>query len=105
MKLKLRLVFSVAAVLLTNACSTYSTEDYGDADVEAKASLCTNMESAQEMLCKQRQKSLQLGLGADKNCNHPYEYERNRCKGEQAKQKQALAESLKKHMDKEKSKG
>jgi hypothetical protein len=53
--------------------------------------------SAQEMICKERESSLLISLGADKNCNHPYEYEKNRCKSEQAKQKKAFDESLKKH--------
>jgi hypothetical protein len=58
------------------------------------------MDPTQEMKCKEREKSLLIGFGADKNCNHPYEYEKNRCKREQAKQKKALDESLKKHTDK-----
>lgn len=100
MNLNLKLIFSVVILILTTGCSTYSTEDYGDPEVSNKESLCKNMEPAQEMKCKERENSLLIGLGADKNCNHPYEYEKNRCKNEQAKQKKALDESLKKHIDK-----
>jgi len=100
MNLKLKLIFSAVILILANGCSTYSAEDYGDPDVSKNESLCINMEPAQEMKCKEREKSLLIGLGADKNCNHPYEYEKNRCKSEQAKQKKALDESLKKHTDK-----
>ena len=100
MNLKLKLILSVVILILINGCSTYSADDYGDPDVSMKESLCINMEPAQEMKCKEREKSLLIGLGADKNCNHPYEYEKNRCKSEQAKQKKALDESLKKHTEK-----
>jgi len=100
MNLKLKLIYSAVILILANGCSTYSVEDYGVPDVSKKESLCINMEPAQEMKCKEREKSLLIGLGADKNCNHPYEYEKNRCKSEQAKQKKALDESLKKHTDK-----
>jgi hypothetical protein len=100
MKLILKLILSPVILALASGCSTYSTEDYGDADVSKKESLCLNMEPAQEMKCKEREESLLIGLGADKNCNHPYEYERNRCKSEQAKQKKSLDESLKKHTNK-----
>jgi hypothetical protein len=77
-------------------CSTYSKEDYGNPAVSNKESSCINMEPAQEMKCKEREKSLIIGLGADKNCNHPYEYEKNRCKSEQKKQQKALNKSLEK---------
>jgi len=100
MNLKLKLIFSAVILILANGCSTYSEEDYGDPDFSKKESLCINMEPAQEMKCKEREESLLIGLGADKNCNHPYEYEKNRCKSEQAKQKKALDDSLKKHTDK-----
>ncbi|MCJ8321057.1 MAG: hypothetical protein MJK12_15565 [Colwellia sp.] len=99
MNLKLKLIFSAVILILANGCSSYSVEDYGDTDVSKKESLCINMEPAHEMKCKERENSLQIGLGADKNCNHPYEYEKNRCKSEQAKLKKALDESLKKHTD------
>ena len=97
MNFKFKLIFSSVTLMLVNGCSTYSVEDYGSADASQKKSTCVNMEPAQEMKCKEREESLLIGLGADNNCNHPYEYERNRCKGEQAKQKKALDESLKKH--------
>ncbi len=100
MNLKLKLICSAVILILANGCSTYSVEDYGVPDVSRKESLCINMEPAQEMKCKEREKSLLIGLGADKNCNHPYEYEKNRCKSEQAKQKKALDESLEKHTNK-----
>jgi len=97
MNLKFRLIFSAVILILTSGCSTYSAEDYGDPNVSKKKSLCINMEPAQEMKCKEGENGLLIGLGADKNCNHPYEYEKNRCKSEQVKQKKALDESLKKH--------
>jgi hypothetical protein len=100
MNIKLKLILSIVIVIFTNGCSSYSTEDYGDADDSKKESLCINMEPALEMKCKEREKVLIIGLGADKNCNHPYKYEQNRCKNEQEKQKNALNESLKKHMEK-----
>jgi len=100
MNLKLKLICSSVIFLLANGCSTYSEENYGNSDVSKKDSLCINMDPAQKMKCKEREESLLIGLGADKNCNHPYEYEKNRCKSEQAKNKRALDESLKKHTDK-----
>ncbi len=100
MNLKFKLTFSTVILILANGCSTYSVEDYGGPDVSKKESLCINMEPAQEMICKEREESLFIGLGSDRNCNHPYEYEKNRCRSEQAKQKMALDESLKKHTDK-----
>ena len=100
MNLKLKLKFIAVILILTSGCSTYSAEDYGDLNASKKESLCINMDTAQEMKCKERENSLLIGFGADKNCNHPYEYEKNRCKSEQAKQKKALDESLKKHMGK-----
>lgn len=100
MNLKFELIFSAVILILINGCSTYSEEDYGDADVSKKESLCINMDPSQEMKCKESENSLQIGLGADKNCNHPYEYEKNRCKREQENQQKALDESLKKPINK-----
>lgn len=100
MNFKFKLILSTVILILVNGCSIYSAEDYANPNVSKKESLCINMNPAQEMKCKEREKSLLIGLGADKNCNHPYEYEKNRCKSEQAKQKKALDESLKKHMEK-----
>jgi hypothetical protein len=100
MNLRHDLILSVMIIFFANGCSTYSTEDYGASDVRKNQSSCLNMEPAQEMKCKEKEESLLIGLGADKNCNHPYEYERNRCKSEQAKQKKALAQSLEKHKNK-----
>lgn len=87
-------------IILANGCSVYSEEDYGSSADSNKTSSCINMEPAQEMKCKEEEESLIIGFGADKNCNHPYEYEKNRCKKEQVKQEKALDESLKKHMGK-----
>jgi hypothetical protein len=100
MNLKFTLIFSIFIFTLANGCSSYRVEDYGDSGVSKKESLCINMEPAQEIKCKEREQSLLIGLGADKNCNHPYEYEKNRCKSAQAKQKKALKDSIKKHTDK-----
>jgi len=100
MNTKVTTLYLSAFFILSSGCSTYSTEDYGKSGVSNKESECTNMEPAQALKCKEREQSLLIGLGADNNCNHPYEYERNRCKSEQAKQKKALDESLKKHTDK-----
>jgi hypothetical protein len=100
MNFKHKLIFSTVTLMLANGCSTYSVEDYGDPDFSKQESLCINMEPAQEMKCKEREESLLLGLGAENNCNHPYEYEKNKCKSEQAKQKNALEESLNKHTNK-----
>ena len=99
MSLPARLVYtSVVAMLM--GCSAYSSDDYADSKAAKKESLCVNMEPAQEMKCKEQEKQLQIGLGADKNCNHLYDYERNRCLSEQKKKSEALAESLKKHTGK-----
>ena len=101
MNLQFKLIISALISILANGCSSYSTEDYGEAGVSRKAASCVNMEPAQEMKCKEREESLLIGLGADENCNHPYEYEKNRCKSEQAKKQKALDESLKKHSGKQ----
>ena len=100
MNLQFKLTLSTLIIILTNGCSSYGTEDYGEPGVSRKVSSCVNMEPAQEMKCKEREESLLIGLGADENCNHPYEYERNRCRSEQAKKQKALNESLKKHTGK-----
>jgi hypothetical protein len=100
MNLQFKLIISALISILANGCSSYSTEDYGEAGVSRKAASCVNMEPAHEMKCKEREESLLIGLGADENCNHPYEYEKNRCKSEQAKKQKALDESLKKHSGK-----
>jgi len=92
-----KIAIFIAAIALINGCSVYSEDDYGEAPVGMNESLCKNMEPAQEMKCKEREHSLQIGLGADKNCNHPYEYEKNRCMSDQAKQQKALDDSLNKH--------
>lgn len=100
MNLQYKLLSLIVLIVFFSGCSSYSTDDYGESGVNRKVSSCINMEPAQAMKCKEREESLQLGLGADKNCNHPYEYERNRCKSEQAKHQKALDESLKKHKNK-----
>lgn len=100
MNIKINLVFSTLMIFLGNGCSVYSADDYGEVGERQRESSCINMEPAQEMKCKENEKSLIIGLGADKNCNHPYEYEKNRCKSAQAKKQKALDESLKKHTNK-----
>ena len=100
MKVQFKLILSALIIMLANGCSTYTTEDYGESGVSSKASSCVNMTPAQEMKCKEREESLVIGLGANENCNHPYEYEKNRCRSEQAKKQKALDESLKKHTGK-----
>lgn len=100
MHLKLKLMSSLAVIFLASACSSYSTEDYAEPGASQKVTSCINMEPAQQMICEEREKSLLIGLGADKNCNHPYEYEKNRCKSQQAKQQKSLDESLKKRTGK-----
>ncbi|WP_158967281.1 hypothetical protein [Paraglaciecola sp. L3A3] len=97
--MKLKIIFTAVMFIILHGCSTYSSEDYGDPNVAKKESLCINIEPNQYLECKEREQTLILS-GADKNCNHPYEYEKNRCKREQATQKKALDESLKKHTDK-----
>lgn len=97
MHLKFKLISSLAIIFLASACSSYSTEDYAEPGASQKITSCINMEPAQQMICEEKEKSLIIGLGADKNCNHPYQYEKNRCKSQQAKQQKLLDESLKKH--------
>ncbi|WP_085298749.1 hypothetical protein [Cognaticolwellia mytili] len=100
MSLKHSLILLAVVFSLLSGCTTYSTEDYKDSATSKKESSCINMEPAQEMKCKEKEKSLIIGLGADNNCNHPYEYEKNRCKSEKARQQKALDQSLKKHTGK-----
>jgi len=100
MCLKFKLTFSALAFVLVNGCSSYGPDDYAVPYATNKKSSCINTEPAQEMKCKEKEESLLIGLGADKNCNHPYEYEMNRCRKEQAKRQKALDESLKKHTEK-----
>ena len=97
MNLKHNITVLVPLVFLLKGCSSYSEEDYGNAGVTNKETLCVNMEPAQEAECKERERNLVISIGADSNCDHPYEYERNRCMGEKAKQQKQLDESLKKH--------
>ena len=85
-------------LILANGCSTYSKEDYGNSAVSNKESSCINMEPAQEMKCKEREKSLIIGLGADKNCNHPYEYEKTDVKVNRRNNKRRLINPLKKEL-------
>ena len=92
--------YLLVSLILLTGCSSYSEKDYGDANSGEKESLCVNMEPAQELLCKEKEDSLIISLGADKNCNHPYEYEKNKCKNAQIKQQKLLDESLKKHTNK-----
>ncbi|MDB2387119.1 hypothetical protein N9W21_07220 [Shewanella sp.] len=100
MNLKFKLTLFTLVMILANGCHSYSAEDYGKAPVNKKASSCVNMDSAQEIKCKESEESTFMILGADENCNHPYEYERNRCLSEKANQQKALDESLKKHTGK-----
>ena len=98
MNFKVNVISLIAIFISLNGCSSYSDEDYGEPGVGKKESLCVNMEPAQEEKCKERERKLVVSLGADKNCNHPYEYEKNRCKHEQENQKKLLDESLKKRL-------
>lgn len=100
MNFKVNVIPFIIVFMSLYGCSSYSDEDYGEAGVGEKESLCVNMEPAQEEQCKERERKLVVSLGADKNCNHPYEYEKNRCKHEQENQKKLLDESLKKHLRK-----
>jgi hypothetical protein len=86
------------SLVFISGCSTYSEEDYGEAEANKRESSCVNMEPAQEAKCKEREQTLIISLGADENCNHPYEYERNKCKNAKVKKKKLLDESLKKHV-------
>lgn len=97
---KLTLITSALVLMLANGCSSYSQDDYGTAEESKRESKCINMDPAQEMKCKEREHSLMISLGADENCNHPHEYEKNRCKSAQANKQKALDESLKKHTNK-----
>jgi len=97
MKLKFNVIYLATTFVFLSGCSTYNKEDFGEVDVRKRESSCVNMDPAQEAKCKEREQTLVLSLGADKNCNHPYEYERNKCKNAKAKQKKLLNESLKKH--------
>ncbi|MEP4891526.1 MAG: hypothetical protein ABJV04_15990 [Aliiglaciecola sp.] len=97
MNLQFKLILSTLTIILVSGCISYGTEDYGEYGLKRKASLCVNMNPAQEKKCKDREYKLSIGLGADENCHHSYEYEKNRCKIEQAKKQKALDESLKKH--------
>lgn len=94
-KFKAGCLFVVAA--LTIGCSTYSEDDYGQTGEKAQQTSCKNMEPAQEMKCREMEEKLVLGVGADENCNHPYEYVRNKCMKEKAKNKKLLDDSLQKH--------
>lgn len=97
MTVKLKLVCSALIALLTTACSSYKAEDLKNTKTTEQQTSCVNMDPAQEMKCKEREQSLILGGTANGNCKHPYEYESNRCKREQAEQAKALDQALKKH--------
>lgn len=97
MTIKLKIVCSALILALTTGCSAYKAEDLHDANATNKASSCVNMDPAQEMKCREREQSLILGGSTNGNCNHPYDYESNRCKREQAEQAKALDQALKKH--------
>ena len=98
MNSKFNILYLVIALVVMNGCSIYSEDDYGEAETNKIESSCINMEPAQEAKCKEREQTLIISLGADENCNHPYEYERNKCKNEKIKQKKQLDESLNKHV-------
>ena len=102
MKSKFNEIYLVAFLVLVSGCSTYQEEDYGDPQRSShdfnNASKCVNMDSSQEALCKEREHELFISLGASQNCSSPYEYQRNNCINEKAKQKKLLDESLKKHI-------
>ena len=101
MKSKLNVIYAVVIVMSLSGCSTYREADYGEPESSSfenkKESICVNMEPAQEAKCKERENKLIISLGADKNCTHPYQYQKNNCKNEKAKQKKLLDESLEKH--------
>ena len=97
MKTLLHCIGVIVSFSVLTACSSYSEDDYGKASTTERESLCVNMEPAQEEKCKEREQNLVISIGADKNCNHPYEYERNRCRNDKAKQEKQLEQSLKKH--------
>lgn len=98
MNSNIAVIYFTVIFILLSGCSAYSEQDYGEADIGQKDSLCVNMEPAQKAQCQENEEKLVISLGADKNCNHPYEYEKNRCKHEKLKQKKLLDESLKKHI-------
>ncbi|NMP33463.1 hypothetical protein HII17_18100 [Thalassotalea sp. M1531] len=100
MILKVKLILATVILTLLSSCSAYQPEDYAKSGVSNKKSACVNMEPAQELKCKEREQQLLISFGADKNCNHPYDYEKNRCKNARSKQQKALDESLEKHADK-----
>lgn len=94
---KIKIICLVTFIVFLSGCSSYSVDDYGEADNQTNETSCINMEPAQEAKCKERENELIISIGADANCNHPYEYERNRCMKEKAKKQRLLDESLKKH--------
>lgn len=101
MKVKIKLAYLTAMIILASGCSAYSPDDYAEAGSASKESLCVNMDATQEMKCREKEeRGVIAEIGADANCDHTYAYERNRCKSEKAMQQQALDESLKKHTGK-----
>ncbi|MEZ9370839.1 hypothetical protein AB4140_18735 [Shewanella sp. 10N.286.51.B2] len=84
--MNLKIFFVAIFIFLTNGCGLYSVKDYGSFD-KGEGTICVNMEPAQQILCEEDEQRLQIGLGADEDCNHPYEYERKRCKNEKEIQK------------------
>lgn len=83
-------------VTILSGCSSYSEEDVAQVNTGKKESACVNMEPAQEQLCKDRERKLVLKVN-QANCQHPYQYEKNRCENEQENKKQLLNDSLSKH--------
>jgi len=104
MKSKINGIYLIVIFSFLSGCSTYRVEDYGEPDTglrgDRKESKCVNMESAQEAKCKERENTLVIFLGGDKNCSHPYQYQKNKCKYEKDKQKKLLDKSLDKSLAK-----
>lgn len=88
-------IVSISLLSLTTGCASYSDDELSRLDNKEKPSQCINMEPAQELKCKEREKTLALTLS--KSCNSPFAYERNRCQAAQGKKDALLKASIKKH--------
>lgn len=87
-------IVSISILALATGCASYSDDELTRLDNKEKPSQCVNMEPAQELKCKEREKTLALTLS--KSCNSPYAYERNRCQAAQDKKEALLKASIKK---------
>ena len=88
-------IVSISILALTTGCTSYSNDELTRLDNKEKPSQCVDMEPAQELKCKEREKTLALTLS--ESCNSPYVYERNRCQAAQDKKEALLKASIKKH--------